>query len=109
MRLKLLFVIDNLVFGGGERVFLQLAAGLRERFEVFVAATPGGKFQQALDELESGNARRGIVVIQTPTTAVLGTHPNTSELIASIDEQETVAPLSKAALETLAIVVYRAP
>lgn len=43
---SILFVIDALEFGGGERVFLQLATGIRKQFNVFVAATPGGKFEQ---------------------------------------------------------------
>ncbi len=33
---RILLVIDNLEFGGGERVFLQLAAGLRDRFEILL-------------------------------------------------------------------------
>jgi glycosyltransferase involved in cell wall biosynthesis len=45
-------VIDNLEFGGGERVFLQLAAGLKDRFEIFVAATRGGEFEERLRELD---------------------------------------------------------
>jgi glycosyltransferase involved in cell wall biosynthesis len=49
---KLLYVIDNLEFGGGERVFLQLAAGLKDRFQIFVAASSGGEFERRLRELE---------------------------------------------------------
>ena len=47
----ILLVIDNIEFGGGERGFLQLARGLRNRFEFFVAAMPGGTFQQEIEEL----------------------------------------------------------
>jgi len=49
---RILLVIDNLEFGGGERVFLQLAAGLKDRFEIFVAATQGGEFEERLRELD---------------------------------------------------------
>ena len=49
---KLLYVIDNLEFGGGERVFLQLAAGLKDRFQIFVAASRGGEFQRRIRDLE---------------------------------------------------------
>jgi glycosyltransferase involved in cell wall biosynthesis len=38
-------------FGGGERVFLQLAAGLRDHFEVSVASMSGGRFEQQVKEL----------------------------------------------------------
>lgn len=48
----LLFVIDNLEFGGGERGFLQLASRLMNNFEICFAATPGGKLEQGLDKLE---------------------------------------------------------
>jgi hypothetical protein len=49
---KILLVIDNLEFGGGERVFLQLATGLRDRFEIFVASMQGGEFESRLKELD---------------------------------------------------------
>jgi glycosyltransferase involved in cell wall biosynthesis len=48
---KLLFVIDNLEFGGGERGFLQLASGLRDRFEIYFVATPGGRLESELNRL----------------------------------------------------------
>jgi glycosyltransferase involved in cell wall biosynthesis len=47
----ILLVIDNIEFGGGERGFLQLTRGLRNRFEFFVAAMPGGTFQQKIEEV----------------------------------------------------------
>jgi glycosyltransferase involved in cell wall biosynthesis len=50
-KIRILFVIDGLEYGGGERVFVQLAAGLRGRYQVFVASTPGGKFEQQVKEL----------------------------------------------------------
>jgi glycosyltransferase involved in cell wall biosynthesis len=51
---RILLVIDNLEFGGGERGFLQLSSRLRDRFEFFVASTPGGTFQQTIEELGIG-------------------------------------------------------
>jgi len=50
---KVLFVVDALEFGGGERGFLQLAAGIKDRFNIFVAATAGGKFEKQHKELGS--------------------------------------------------------
>jgi glycosyltransferase involved in cell wall biosynthesis len=50
-RKKILFVIDNLEFGGGERVFLQLATALKNQFQLFVASMPGGRFQQGVEDL----------------------------------------------------------
>jgi glycosyltransferase involved in cell wall biosynthesis len=49
MRLKLLFVIDNLQFGGGERVFAQIINGLpQERYKIFLASYPNKEFLQAI-------------------------------------------------------------
>jgi glycosyltransferase involved in cell wall biosynthesis len=50
-KIRILFVIDGLEYGGGERVFVQLAAGLRDRFEVSVASMSGGRFEYELKQL----------------------------------------------------------
>lgn len=47
-KISILFVIDGVEFGGGERVFLQLASGLRDRHRIIVATNTGGKFSQEL-------------------------------------------------------------
>ena len=49
---SILFIIDGLEFGGGERVFLQLASGLRNRYRIAVATNASGKFAQELTNLE---------------------------------------------------------
>jgi glycosyltransferase involved in cell wall biosynthesis len=49
MKVKLLFVIDNLEFGGGERVFAQIINGLSpEQYEICLASNPGGGLYQSL-------------------------------------------------------------
>jgi glycosyltransferase involved in cell wall biosynthesis len=49
MRLKLLFVIDNLQFGGGERVFAQIINGLPpEKYEIFLSSHPGEQLRQVI-------------------------------------------------------------
>jgi glycosyltransferase involved in cell wall biosynthesis len=46
---KLLFIIDNLQFGGGERVFAQIINGLPpEKYEIFLASKPSDEFYQAI-------------------------------------------------------------
>ena len=45
-------MIDGLEFGGGERVFLQLASGLKDRYRISVATNTGGKFSQELSKLD---------------------------------------------------------
>ena len=52
MKCNILYVIDNIEFGGGERVFSQIIRGLnKERFSVFVASNPGGIFEKKLMEV----------------------------------------------------------
>ena len=50
--MKILYVIDNLEFGGGERGFLQIIKGLnRNNYSVKVACNPGGVFEKKLTEM----------------------------------------------------------
>jgi glycosyltransferase involved in cell wall biosynthesis len=51
-KISILFVIGGLEFGGGERVFLQLASGLKDRYRVFVATSTNGLFTSELNRLE---------------------------------------------------------
>lgn len=51
MKAKILYVIDNLEFGGGERVFLQLAGALKDRYEILFACQPGGPLEEQLKRL----------------------------------------------------------
>jgi glycosyltransferase involved in cell wall biosynthesis len=49
---RIVYVVDNVSFRGGERTFLQLAMGLpRSRYEVAVACSPGGVFVERLQDL----------------------------------------------------------
>lgn len=49
---KILFVIDNLEFGGGERGFLQIINGLdKKRFNVYVASKPDGEFGEKIRKI----------------------------------------------------------
>jgi len=53
MKCKILYVIDNIEFGGGERVFSQIIRGLnKEKFAVFLASNPGGTFEKKLKEVD---------------------------------------------------------
>ena len=50
-KISLLYVIDGLEFGGGERVFMQLASNLRDRYRVVVATKTNGTFASKLSKL----------------------------------------------------------
>ena len=51
MKAKVLYVIDNLEFAGGERVLAGLAEVLRDRYEILFACQPGGLLGEKLKEL----------------------------------------------------------
>ena len=49
MKTRILYVIDGIEFGGGERVFAQIINGLPEdRYEAFLATAPNDAFQKAI-------------------------------------------------------------
>jgi len=49
---RIVYVVDNIGFRGGERTFLQLVSGLpRARYDAAVACTPGGVFVERLHDL----------------------------------------------------------
>lgn len=49
MKVKILFVIDGMEFGGGERVFTQVINGLPlDKYELFLASGPQESFYQAI-------------------------------------------------------------
>ncbi|MCX5829583.1 MAG: glycosyltransferase [Deltaproteobacteria bacterium] len=49
MKTRILYVIDGIEFGGGERVFAQIINGLPEdRYETFLATAPNDAFQKAI-------------------------------------------------------------
>ena len=50
-KISLLYVIDGLEFGGGERVFLQLASNLSQRYRVVVASKSNGPFASELNRV----------------------------------------------------------
>ena len=47
--MRILYIIDGMEFGGGERVFAQIINGLPEdRYETFLATSPNDAFQKAI-------------------------------------------------------------
>ena len=50
MKTRILFVIDGMEFGGGERVFTQIMNGLpQDQYELFLASGPHPSFYEAID------------------------------------------------------------
>jgi glycosyltransferase involved in cell wall biosynthesis len=51
--MKILYVIDNLEFGGGERGFLQIIKGLdKEKYIIYTVSKPDGEFGKKLVEMD---------------------------------------------------------
>ena len=51
MKVKILFVIDGMEFGGGERVFTQIINALPlDQYESFLASGPQDSFYQAISQ-----------------------------------------------------------
>lgn len=51
MKAKILYVIDNLEFGGGERGFAQLARALKHQYDILFACHPRGPLGERLNQI----------------------------------------------------------
>ena len=69
----------------------------------------GESISQSLNSLETSLANRGIQLVRNGREIELRTAPEASELIEELTREELSRDLGKAALETLAIVLYRGP
>ena len=93
--------IEALLFWKAEPVsFKKLAILLGANEKVII---------EGLDELEKSLKGRGITLIRTDDMASLGTSPEASFLIEQLAKDELSGDLSKAALETLSIILYKGP
>ncbi|MFA5931836.1 MAG: SMC-Scp complex subunit ScpB [Candidatus Paceibacterota bacterium] len=62
---------------------------------------------EAVSSLKNNLANRGVVLLQNNNELTLGTAPELSKLIEDLQKEELNKDLSKAALETLSIVLYK--
>lgn len=67
------------------------------------------EIKDALDILKEKLEDRGISLVLHNEKATLTTSPDSSELIQNITKEELSKELSKSALETLSIILYRGP
>lgn len=70
---------------------------------------PAAEIKNGLAELDQTLAGRGIRLLVNGEEIALATAPEVGELIRELTQAELSQELSKAALETLAIVVYEGP
>src|SRR4051812_15860792 len=63
----------------------------------------------ALTTLQGKYRESGIVIVSDGEVYSFGTHPQNAELIEKLQKEEFSSELGRAGLETLAIILYRAP
>lgn len=91
--------IEGLLFYKGEDITIKKLSELLSVSEE--------EIKEALKKLEQNLKGRGIVLVQKNDSVVLGITGELSSLIESIRKDEITKELSKAALETLSIVLYK--
>lgn len=100
----LLSAIESLLFMSGEPLsFSRLSKTL---------ATPEEDVREALKALSekyAGDAERGLMIILNNNEALLATKPENGRHVEALTKSSLQENLSKAALEVLSIIAYRAP
>lgn len=91
--------IEGLLFYKGEDVTIKKLSELLSVTE--------DEIQAALEKLKLALSSRGLVLVQKDDSVVLGISRELSPLIESIRKDEITRELSKAALETLSIILYK--
>lgn len=99
MPIELESKIEGLLFYKGEDVAIKKLAELLTVSE--------DEIEEALKKLEQSLIGRGLVLVRKEDKVVLGITGELSSLIESIRKEEITKELSKAALETLSIVLYK--
>lgn len=93
--------IESILFIHGEPLAVSFIAKITERSETEVVS--------ALEELEKEYSTRGIRLIKKDGEYQIGTAPENARIVEKAVKSEFSEELSKAALETLAIIAYKGP
>ena len=99
MTIELESKIEGLLFYKGEDVSVKKLSELLSVSE--------DEIKEALVKLEKSLENRGLVLVKKDSSVVLGITSELSSLIESIRKDEITKELSKAALETLSIILYK--
>lgn len=91
--------IEGLLFATGESMTKKKLASIFECDESVIT--------EGIEELKTRLTTSGLVLIETDDTYTLGTHPELASLLEQIKKEELSKELSKASVETLAIILYR--
>ncbi len=66
-----------------------------------------GELNEAIEKVKQNFQGRGMVLLENGDEVTLGTAPELSDLIEELQKEELNKELSKAALETLSVVLYK--
>lgn len=99
MEISLESKIEGLLFYKGEDVSIKKLAELLKVSEL--------EIEESLKKLENSLSGRGIVLVRKNDSVVLGITKELSPIIESIRKDEVTKDLSKATIDTLAIILYK--
>lgn len=99
--MKLSSLIESILFISGEPVSMARLMKLAKKSADEVTA--------ALEELAVGLEGRGIILARKDDEVVLATSPAAATVVSEIAAEEYARDLTRAALETLAIIIYKGP
>lgn len=91
--------IEGYLFYTGEPVAIKQLGKLFDVSE--------GEVADALKNLEGQLEGHGMMLVRNDAEVMLATHPELGEVITALKKQELSEPLSKSALETLTIILYK--
>jgi len=99
MALSIANQIEGLLFYKGEPL------EVKELAKMLHTSEP--EIKEGISELKNTLASRGLALMEKDDSVALSTAPELSELITKIRKEELSRDLSKASLETLAVIVYK--
>ena len=91
--------IESMLFYKSEPVTIKDLAKILDQKETDI--------HSGIADLAESLQNRGIMLVHSGDTVSLATHAETSQLIEQLRKEELSGPLTKQALETLAIIAYR--
>jgi segregation and condensation protein B len=97
--MNLIQKIESYLFYTGESIEIKSLAKIFEVTE--------DQINNAVLDLEQLLSGHGMVLVKNGSEVLLATHPEMSSLISEIKKQELSDPLSKSAMETLTIILYK--
>lgn len=94
-------IIESLLFVYGEPISVEKLAKVTGRKKEEV--------ERAIEELKNGLEDRGVVLIEKEDKVQLGTRPENAPYVEKLVKSDFSEELSRAALETIAIIAYKGP